>query len=653
MTTVWAFVPLLLASGIIGEFIKPIPIIVSTTLLGSFLVAMFLTLPFIVLLLKSQTPKRVVVLFRVLGIALLFSIFIAVAPKGPLFLPLVGLFFLNVFVYFQVKDQLFSALRKRYKRDASARSWSSYLEHGIISFEVIGERYRRIIDHILSTSITRRNTVIGVALFSIFSYLLLPLGFVKNEFFPKADQNYLYLSLELPAGTKLEKTNEEAMKILDDVRTFPSVDFATATLRLSIDPGRGYAGAEDNNALITLVLPPPSKRSDTSSDIADHIRQKYAGYQAGILSVVEVSGGPPAGSDVQIKLSGNDLTVLDNYANKVQDFLGKQPGVTNISKSIRPGTSKIVFVPDYQRLLDAGITQDQLGLWLRTYASGFTLQEDAKLESGSNESKDIVFRTSLDPQTVSATESLLIPTSEGPVAIASLGKFVLGTNPTLITREEGKRTISVSASVTKGFSITDKNKDLETFANSLNLTDGYSWSTGGANEENQKSVMSIMQAMLLSFFLIIVTMVLQFSSFRKAFIVMLVIPLSISGVFIVFALTTTPLSFPALIGVLALFGIVVKNSILVVDKINQNLKSGLPFREAIVDASESRLEPIALTSFAAIIGLVPITLSDPLWRGLGGAIIAGLFFSGSIMLFFIPVVYYLMFESSEGKGKKA
>ena len=134
---------------------------------------------------------------------------------------------------------------------------------------------------------------------------------------------------------------------------------------------------------------------------------------------------------------------------------------------------------------------------------------------------------------------------------------------------------------------------------------------------------------------------------------MLVIPLSISGVFIVFALTTTPLSFPALIGVLALFGIVVKNSILVVDKINQNLKSGLPFREAIVDASESRLEPIALTSFAAIIGLVPITLSDPLWRGLGGAIIAGLFFSGSIMLFFIPVVYYLMFESSEGKGKKA
>jgi multidrug efflux pump subunit AcrB len=155
--------------------------------------------------------------------------------------------------------------------------------------------------------------------------------------------------------------------------------------------------------------------------------------------------------------------------------------------------------------------------------------------------------------------------------------------------------------------------------------------------------------MLLSFLLIIITMVLQFSSFRKAFIVMLVIPLSISGVFIVFSLTHTPLSFPALIGVLALFGIVVKNAILVVDKINQNLKQKMEFKESVIDAAESRLEPIALTTFATIVGLIPITLSDPLWQGLGGAIIAGLFFSGSLMLFFIPVVYYLMFVGSEGK----
>lgn len=650
LTTVWAFVPLLLASGIIGEFIKPIPIIVSATLLGSFIVAMFLTMPFIVLLLKPQVPKRVVVLLRLLGVLLLFAIFLALAPKGPFFPVLLLLFFINVFVYFQVKDQLFTKLKDGSSKNGS-RSWASYIDQGLVSFEVIGEKYRRIIDRILSSATNRRNAVIAVALFSVFSYLLLPLGYVRNEFFPKSDQQFLYISLELPSGTKLAKTKEEALKILNGVREIPDVSFTTASLRLGIDPGRGYTGVEDNNALITLVLPSEKERKKSSMDIAEEIRQKYADYNAGTLSVVEVSGGPPAGSDIQIKLSGDDLSTLDKYADKIQDYLKKQSGVTNISKSIKPGTSKIVFIPDYQKLLDAGVSQDQLGLWLRTYASGFTLRQDAKLEIGSNENKDIVFRTSFYPQAANMMEGLMIPTQHGSVPIGSLGKFVLRTNPTLITREDGKRTISVSASVTKGFSGTEKNKDLETFASSLNLPDGYTWSTGGVNEENQNSVKSIMEAMLLSFFLIIVTMVLQFSSFRKAFIVMLVIPLSISGVFIMFALTRTPLSFPALIGVLALFGIVVKNSILVVDKINQNLKSGLSYREAIVDASESRLEPIALTSFAAILGLIPITLSDPLWRGLGGAIIAGLFFSGSIMLFFIPVVYYLMFESSEGKKK--
>jgi len=115
-------------------------------------------------------------------------------------------------------------------------------------------------------------------------------------------------------------------------------------------------------------------------------------------------------------------------------------------------------------------------------------------------------------------------------------------------------------------------------------------------------------------------------------------------------LTNTYLSFPALVGVLALFGIVVKNSILIVDKIAANQKTKMSFEEAIAEGAASRLEPIALTSLTAILGLTPITISDPLWRGLGGAIIAGLTFSGTIMLFFIPVVYFLIFRSSAKKS---
>jgi multidrug efflux pump subunit AcrB len=106
----------------------------------------------------------------------------------------------------------------------------------------------------------------------------------------------------------------------------------------------------------------------------------------------------------------------------------------------------------------------------------------------------------------------------------------------------------------------------------------------------------------------------------------------------------TPPVFQALIGVLALFGIVVNNSIIMVDKINKNLDLGLSVREAVVEGATSRLEPILLTAITTIVGLIPITLSDPIWQGLGGAIIAGLTFSGIAKLFFIPVIYEMWFD---------
>ncbi|MBI1862539.1 efflux RND transporter permease subunit, partial [Candidatus Microgenomates bacterium] len=189
--------------------------------------------------------------------------------------------------------------------------------------------------------------------------------------------------------------------------------------------------------------------------------------------------------------------------------------------------------------------------------------------------------------------------------------------------------------------VSEENQKLLTFVNQMNLPAGYTTKTGGVNEENQKSVQSILQAMLLSSILILITMVVQFQSFRKAIIVLMVIPLAVSSVFLAFALLGIPLSFPALIGVLSLFGIVVTNSMFIVDKINLNMREGMQYTEAIADAGASRLEPIILTKLTAVFGLLPITLADALWQGLGGAIISGLLVASSIMLFFIPVVYYI------------
>lgn len=649
ITTVWAFVPLLLSTGIIGEFIKPIPIIVSATLLASFFVAMAITLPLLVIFLKPQIPKRVSILLKILLFVIVVAGFVFLIPKTNLFLVQILALLIFLFIVVNTRQYLFgrvnNLIHRGVRKQTGQKDDHNYIEHGIFSFSRIDNGYKRLINRILISKSNRRRTIIMVVIFLVFSYLLLPLGFVRNEFFPATDEDLLFVSVELPPGTNLDVTKQEAVKLEDQLRNTPETKFVTANLGQTYSQTQGPgAGGGSNAILFTLTLNKHKERHITSSQLAGKLRQEFADYQTGKLSVIEVSGGPPAGADLQIKLLGDDLTTLDQYAAQIQTFLKKQDGVTNVDQTVKSGTSKIVFTPDQNKLNTAGLTTDSVGLWLRTYASGFT---EPKLRlPGDTKDTETTLRFSSQTASVDQIGEINIPNQTGQlIPLISLGKLTLEPNPTLITREDQKRTISVTASVTSGHSVTDLNKKLEDYAKTVNLPAGYSWATGGVNEENQNSVNSILAAMLLSFLLIITTMVIQFSSFRKALIVMLVIPLSISGVFIIFAISQTPLSFPALIGVLALFGIVVKNSILIVDKISVNLKTGMGFVESIVDGSVSRLEAITLTSLATIAGLTPITLSDPLWRGLGGAIIAGLTFSGTIMLFFIPVVYYFLFRS--------
>lgn len=650
ITTVWAFIPLLLASGIIGEFIKPIPIIVSATLVASIFVALFVILPLMIFLLKPQIPHRVQVLIRVMLLGAVLGGFYFLIPKGSLLIPQMIVLLIFVLIVYLIRDALFGLFSRQFlAKPGSKERFNRVIDHGVVSFAGIERSYNSLIHKILLSKTARRNTIIMVVIFSVFSYALVPAGLVKSEFFPGSDEDTIYVSSELPAGTNLQSARQEALVLLERFKDTPDMETVSLEMGRSYGADFGGPGAGGTNTfLYSIAL--HKERPHTSAEIAQTLREKFADYTKGKVSVSEISGGPPAGADLQIKLFGPDLKTLDEYANKVQEYLSQQNGVNNISKSIKPGTSKLSFVPDRVKLAENNISIDQLGFWLRLYASGFEADE-LKFSGDQDLTEDVTIRLGSGTQSVEDITSIVIPTQTGSVPLASLGRLELATNPTLITREDGKRTISVSAGVQAGYVIADLNKNLENFADSLGLPTGYGWATGGANEENQKSVQSILNAMVLSFLLIIITMVLQFKSFRRALIVMLVIPLSISGVFIIFAAAQIPLSFPALIGILALFGIVVKNSILVVDKILINQESGMDFSESVADAAASRLEPIALTSLCTIAGLIPITISDPLWRGLGGAIIAGLTFSGTIMLFFIPVVYYIIFNPR--KNEKA
>jgi HAE1 family hydrophobic/amphiphilic exporter-1 len=642
ITTVWAFLPLLLASGIIGEFIKPIPIVVSTALALSALIALFIILPFMAALLAGGAPFRVKVFSKTLAVIALIT-FLFWYAKGSLFFIPVLLAFLVSLVIIGLS---FSTVFRRFMASPSLMTGFSRLAviRSQLNLDRVASRYEIFIRRILVSKRLRRRTFTMLILFSLFSYVLVPTGYVVNEFFPEDDQSIIYVRLKLPVGTSLEESRKSAIDLAETLRHETLVNFVVSEIGAKPPTDNSPSSPDTNEILFTLILPDKKDRDETSGSVVERLNRKYASFNTGEISATQVSGGPPAGSDITLKLLGSDLEALDGIAKTIQAHLKETPSVTNISSSLSV-KGKMVFVPDTEALAHFGVPTDEFALALRTLGNGFTVKNDARFE---DRKMDVEIALTDDPKgaSLSDPDRIFVNGSTGTVPLSALGHFVLKENPASIDREDGKRVISVTADVAPGYSVSTESKNLESYAkDDVSFPDGYSFQTGGVNEENTKSVRSILLAMLLSAALIFATMVMQFNSFRKAIIVLLVIPLAVSGVFVIFALFGVPLSFPALIGVLALFGIVVNNSIIMVDKINKNMERMPDLDSAIASGAASRLEPILLTALTTIIGLIPITLSDPIWQGLGGAIIAGLTFSGVAKLFFIPVIYKSWFDT--------
>ncbi len=654
ITTIWSFLPLLITSGIIGEFIKPIPVVVTVTMLSSTAIAVLITLPLMIVLLRPLLPHRVLRLLQIVAFLIALGVIVALSIKSVLF-PVILIIYVGFsFILSRTHTRVLQSVSKKWRTSIFTRTpWISRLfNRGLIDVDPFADKYRNLMRRILQKKSSRRNVLIAVVGYAICSFALLPLGFVKNEFFPKTDQDTLNVELKLPAGTTMEKTMQEGVAVLRQLTDTPQLEFVTAEIGRSGSNGFGGSSEAGGTVWYSLRLTDHELRSLSSIRIAEDLRTEFKDYTNGEISVIEASGGPPAGADIQIQLSGDDLSVLESQAQTVVSYLQTQTGLTNVKQSIQSGTSKIVFIPDLTKLSDYGISIESVGFSLRTFASGFTL-DSVNFEKGESAKKDIVFRLgkgNLDAQDLG---QLRIPSSTGQlIPLLELGRLESRPNPTSIVREDFKRTVTISAAVRPGTSVIEQNQKLLEFTNAIQLPAGYSWKTGGVNEENNKSMQSLLQAMVISAILIMITMVLQFGSFRQAAIVLIVIPLAVSSVFLVFALTAIPLTFPAMIGILSLFGIVVTNSMFIVDKINLNLREQMPFEEAIADAGASRLEPIILTKLCTVFGLLPITIADPLWRGLGGAIISGLLVASTIMLLFIPVLYYSWMKPTELKPIK-
>ncbi|MEI7498015.1 MAG: efflux RND transporter permease subunit [Candidatus Falkowbacteria bacterium] len=660
LTTIWAFLPLLMSTGIIGSFIKSIPITVSVTLFASLLVALMINHPLAAVLERIRLTKR---FFWIVLLALI-SVFILTVKYEQSWIGYIIATVMFVAVVAMVwwyrhggknnlarnaelvaaewrDDDLIKLKLKTQGNDEHA-TLSSKLIHGIIHFNAILPWYERWLRRFISTA-KRRRLTIGFAMILFVSAILLPItGVVPTEFFPASNQDVVYINLRSATGLNLAENDKIVRQVEEKLYQYPDIiNFSTIVGTGGSSGGgasSGVVSSKSNLANFTVNLKPKNNRITKSYELAEKIRGDLASVQGTTITVDAPRGGPPSGAAFQAQISGEDLQQLDQIAQDLQPKLASITGVTDTDVSLKESPAEYTFKLDPAKLELYNLNAAYVGSTLRMAIAG--LKVSTVIKGG----KEIVVNAEFAAEKIpdlSAIQNLqIVNLRKQPVYIKDVATVELKPSVDSITRIDQKRTVTLTAGVSAN---TRPNEVVSQFQSKVTqeykLPEGYVISYGGENEQNTESVLSILRAMILAMLLIVSTLIIQFNSFKKAIIVLVTIPLALIGVFYGMAVAGVALSFPGLIGVLALFGIVVKNAIILVDKINLNLKSGIPFEESIVDAGKSRLEAIFITSICTIFGILPITLSNETWMSLGSAIIFGLMLSSFLTLFIVPTLF--------------
>lgn len=574
LTTVFVFIPMLLVSGIMGDFLAPIPITVSIVLLSSLFVALSLVTTLSLGVIKSNNVEK----------------------KG---------------------------------------GWGHNTIKNIINF------YEKILNNIFKSKKIRKGFVYTIVILFVLSLMLPAVGLLKIDLFTDSGMEYFSVDIEEPFGTTLEKTLEktrEVEKIVLEDNRIDSIQLNIGSKSISSIDSM-ISGSGENNANLYINI----KEGEDSVKIVKDLRERFNLYDFGAtkVSVVEEQSGPPTGAPIEITITGDDLNELDKISLNLENILKNTPGVINISNSNIATNGKFTIEIDRIKAKLYGLTTNDVAYVLRNAVSGI----DANIMRESGESVDIIVKYDLGNATIDKISSITIPTQYGDIPLSMFinGRFEGSLES--ILHEDGNRVVTISAYTEDGYSSNDIINGFKEQIEGYELPLGYSIAYGGDAESIEQSFSEMIQALFIGIFAILMLLVWQFNSFKQPIFVLTTIPLTIIGIFPLLTIFNIPLSFPGLVGIVALAGIVVNNAIILIDKINKNRLGGQEKDQAIIDAAKSRIKPIILTTLTTIGGLAPLCFADPTWSPIAYSIIFGLLFSSTLTLVFVPILYKRFGES--------
>lgn len=488
--------------------------------------------------------------------------------------------------------------------------------------------------------------IIGLSVF--LTGLALPaINLVKVTFFEQGDVDFLIVEVENPEGTVKEVTDVDTRRVEEVLYTNPHIKSFTVTVGSGSQFGSGGTGSKLANIFISL----DKDREKTSTEIVDDLRAELAFIKDVKVTVNQPSDGPPTGAAIVVKFLGDDLNEITDLANQSAQIFRKTPGVVNVETSTNSNSTEFVLNLDREKAAALGISPFTVSQIARTAVFGTdatsltTLDDDIDVvvKMNINNSSDIQSSTA-NITNIDSIQNITIPSQTGPIALSSLVTTSLRESSSVISHEDAMRVVSVTADVSSDTNAREaQTAAIEEITSSLDIPASVTLSTGGGEtEESNKAFTEMLFALIVGIGLMVGILVLQFNSYLHMRYVLSILPYSLIGIMFGLAITRNPLSFPSIMGFIALSGIVVNNSILLIDMMNQTRRQNpdMPIKDVVVASAVNRLRPILLTTLTTVIGMIPLTYAGDLWAPLAYAVMFGLVFSVIITLVLIPITYY-------------
>ncbi len=545
---------------------------------------------------------------------------------------------LSLFVSFTVTPLLASRISKleRMTKKTIVGRFALWFEG---MFKRVTENYISV----LKWSLNNKWKVISFAVILFFlSFALIPAGFIGNEFIAVADRGEFTVTIELPAGATLEKTNYTAQEVEKIISSIPEVKKVFTNVGASSE---GLLGQNSNNsAQIDVSLISKTNREKSTEEIGEYIKQQVQKIP-GVKVRVNPIGifGTANQTPIQIVVKGPNRYDVEKGANVVMNVIKGVPGTADVRLSSEEGKPETRINIDREKLAAFGLSIAEVGSALRVALTG---DDESKFRDGDTEYDIRVVLDEFDRSKISDLSSLTFINNKGQkIELQQFADIYETTGPTKLNRYSRINSVTVYSQAV-GRPSGSIGQDIQKAMQKQNLPDGVELVYEGDLKNQAESFGSLGLALLAGILFVYMIMVALYDSYVYPFVVLFSIPVAMVGALFALALTMNSLSIFSILGIIMLIGLVGKNAILLVDRTTHNQKDGMNVYDALIEAGRARIRPIFMTTLTMVFGMLPIALSTSAgseWKaGLAWALVGGLTSSMFLTLILVPVIYVKM-----------